>query len=123
MTFITNNRLFMEQYGNTKAVHFVDGGIKDVLVKVRDMVHQGYVLETHPLSGSVKPVETPVKSVALSLPIHASGVHMPSLAMAEGAVAACAKFAESAYAGQPGFQEDVMRIDLSLMESFLDSLT
>ncbi len=37
-----------------------------VLTRVRDAVHKGHKLLTHPLSGSVKPYESPYKSVAIS---------------------------------------------------------
>lgn len=38
----------------------------DVLTAVRDLVHRGHKLRTHPLSGSVKPFETPYKSIVVS---------------------------------------------------------
>lgn len=47
-------------------VKFIDAfGYMDVLIAARDMIHEGYDLITHPLSGSIKPNETPYKSVAL----------------------------------------------------------
>ena len=36
-----------------------------MLLKIRDLVHTGYKVLTHPLSGSVKPNETPYKSVII----------------------------------------------------------
>ncbi len=33
---------------------------------VRDKVHEGHELATHPLSGSVKPNETPYKTIMIS---------------------------------------------------------
>lgn len=41
-------------------------GYLDVLYKVRGFIHLGHTLLTHPLSGSIKPSETPYKSVVLS---------------------------------------------------------
>ncbi|SKA93479.1 hypothetical protein SAMN05443428_11422 [Caloramator quimbayensis] len=38
----------------------------DVLIKVRDYIHYGHKLLTHPLMGSVKPNETPYKTVIIS---------------------------------------------------------
>ena len=35
------------------------------LLEAQDYVHQGYKLISHPLAGSVKPNETPYKSIAL----------------------------------------------------------
>ncbi len=39
---------------------------RDVLVLVRDMVHKNHKLLTHPLAGSVKPNETPYRSILLT---------------------------------------------------------
>ena len=36
-----------------------------ILERARDLVHQNYRLLTHPLAGSVKPNQTPFKSIAL----------------------------------------------------------
>lgn len=38
----------------------------DVLIVARDYIHKGHILLTHPLMGSIKPNETPFKSVAIS---------------------------------------------------------
>ena len=38
----------------------------DVFVTSRDYIHMGYALLTHPLSGSIKPNETPYKTIAIS---------------------------------------------------------
>jgi len=45
---------------------FEDISYRDVLVKVRDLVYSGHRMYTHPLSGSVKPKETPYKSIVVS---------------------------------------------------------
>ena len=43
---------------------------RDVLVLARDKVYAGHTLYTHPLAGSVKPNETPYKSVIVSMVPH-----------------------------------------------------
>lgn len=45
---------------------FVEGTLLDVFRRARDMVHRGHLLISHPLVGSVKPNETPYKSIVLS---------------------------------------------------------
>jgi len=40
--------------------------LMDVLINVRDHIHRGHKLLTHPLMGSIKPNQTPYKSVAIS---------------------------------------------------------
>ncbi len=66
MIIITNNSMVSDYY-NKKNVEFIAGNYLDVLYKVRDYVHKNYKLLTHPLSGSVKPNETPFKSVAIEV--------------------------------------------------------
>lgn len=67
---ITNNPLVARCMGGSYPVELVEGGYRDVLVKVRDMVYLGHTLYTHPLAGSVKPNETVYRSVAVSKKPH-----------------------------------------------------
>lgn len=64
---ITNNALSKEGFEKTFDVVFVDGSLIDVMKTARDYVHQGHRLLTHPLMGSIKPNETPFKTIAISL--------------------------------------------------------
>ena len=43
---------------------------REILTLVRDKVYLGHTLYTHPLAGSVKPNETPYKSVIVSMVPH-----------------------------------------------------
>lgn len=64
---VTNNpkvKEFCEQIGFE--LIYIDGGYRKVLEELRDKIHINYHLLTHPLSGSIKPNETPYKSVAIS---------------------------------------------------------
>lgn len=63
---VTNNSKVKQKYDAEYDVEFVDGGLLDVLIAVRDKIHEGHKLLTHPLMGSVKPNETPYKSVLIS---------------------------------------------------------
>ncbi len=65
MKIITNNNKVKEYYENKFEIEFIDGEYIDVLTYVRDRIHQGFILLTHPLSGSIKPGETPFKSVMI----------------------------------------------------------
>ena len=67
---ITNNPLVVKCMGDCYPIEFVDGGYRDVLVKVRDLVYIGHTLYTHPLAGSVKPNETVYRSIAVSKSPH-----------------------------------------------------
>lgn len=61
---ITNNPLIQSQYANDELV--VVQKYQDVLFKVRDYVHQGHKLLSHPQAGSIKPYETPYRTVIMS---------------------------------------------------------
>ncbi|HHY09499.1 MAG TPA: GrdX protein [Firmicutes bacterium] len=59
---ITNN----EAVNLQKQDQFIKGTLPEVLIHCRDLIQQGHRLISHPLAGSVKPNETPYKSVLLS---------------------------------------------------------
>ena len=64
---ITNNPLVKRCVPQKYCVEFHEGiGYRDVLVLVRDLVYAGHRLYTHPLAGSVKPNDTPYKSIVVS---------------------------------------------------------
>ncbi len=63
---ITNNPLVAACIPEEFAVAYHNISHREVLVKARDMVYAGHRLYTHPLAGSVKPNETPYKSVVVS---------------------------------------------------------
>lgn len=64
MIVVSNNPKVWAYYApdQIKEVH---GDYYDVLIAVRDLIHTHYKLLTHPLSGSIKPNETPYKSIAV----------------------------------------------------------
>ena len=72
---ITNNYLVKESEAsnNRISIDFVEGSLLDVLTKARDYIHKGHLLLTHPLMGSIKPNETPYKSIAVSVDFDGSG--------------------------------------------------
>ena len=64
---VTNNRLCFEKYRDRVRVDYLeDGSYLDVLVRARDYVQKGSRIETHPRAGSIKPNQTPFRSVLLS---------------------------------------------------------
>ena len=71
---VTNNPLVEAQYSSRFKVVFLSTSLAGVLASVRDYVHKGHKLLTHPLSGSVKPNESPYKSVLLSAAVGAAGI-------------------------------------------------
>ena len=88
---------------------------RQVLCMARDAIHQGHKLLTHPLSGSVKPGETPYKSVAVSW--KQGLLDLPSLSLIENSIATCDKFPIRDKSKDPSLQADFQTIDLTLIES------
>ncbi|MBQ7262834.1 MAG: GrdX family protein [Synergistaceae bacterium] len=80
---ITNNE---ELCRSVRRGRFVDGSSLDVLVVVRDSVHRGSHILTHPLCGNLRPYQQPFRSVLIEE--HPGElVDLESLSMIEEAVA------------------------------------
>ena len=118
---ITNNVKVREFYKDRYDILFIEGSYGDVLSKVRDLVHKGCVILTHPLSGSVKPAETPFESVVVS---DCRGkLHYESLELIEHAVDTFKKFSDMKGNIRKSYTEDILNdfrsIDFSLIYSAL----
>ncbi len=61
---ITNNDRVQEKYKDMMNVLYVES-YEEVLVKTRDMVYDRHVLLTHPQASSLKPNQTPYRSVVI----------------------------------------------------------
>lgn len=59
---ITNNPSVAEKYDH---VLFLEGSVEELLIKVRDLVHEGYELISHPLPASLRMMFSPFRSVIL----------------------------------------------------------
>ncbi|MFV0440603.1 MAG: GrdX family protein [Lachnospirales bacterium] len=94
--YVTNNPLVKDKIDSDKynKVVFIDGTYKDVLIKSRTMVHSGDKLLTHPLTSSIKPNETPYKTVILENR-NSSEVDLPSLEIIENSILVFDKFQNS----------------------------
>ena len=82
---VTNNPRVQREYGAKYCIMYQECSFDEVLFQVRDMVHKGYKLLTHPLSGSVKPNETPYKSIMLTATSRGK-IDNDSLVMIEDAI-------------------------------------
>ncbi len=117
MLVITNNPMVRDVLSKQDIceVRYAPVSYRQVLCLARDAIHQGHKLLTHPLSGSVKPGETPYKSVAVS---RAQGLlDLPSLSLIENSITTCDKFPIRAKSKDPALQEDFQTIDLTLIQS------
>ena len=116
---ITNNPLVPKKLDDSRIVAYRDISYEDVLKEVRDRIHEGHRLLSHPLSGSVKPNETPYKSVMIST--GKGEIDEESLAIIENAIQACRKFAFKSDMYKPSVYEDFQLIDWTLLESGIAS--
>jgi hypothetical protein len=121
LRILTNNSLVSEKYGKNLDITFLDGYYIDVLRKARDLVHKGSKLITHPLMGSVKPNETPFRSIIIS---EGTVLDIESLAIIESSMAVAEKFQRDNKV--PDWNEKVLGdfryVDLRLFESALESI-
>ena len=118
---MTNNELVYSKYKDEFEIEYKDESYEELLLRVRDKVHKGAKLLTHPLSGSVKPNETPFKTVYITT---AKGdMDMRSLEIIENAIITAKKFPVRFPEMSDKMREDFALIDLSLMESALPAAT
>nr|WP_083427791.1 GrdX family protein [Ezakiella massiliensis] len=115
---VTNNPYVRDKFENEFNLVYIDDNktYMEVLTTIRDMVHKGYKLLTHPLSGSVKPNETPYKSVMLE---EGSKLDSDSLMIIEGAIQTMKKFQNNEVTPNwpESVHDDFRVVDLSLMEN------
>ncbi|WP_101694143.1 GrdX family protein [Dorea phocaeensis] len=116
---ITNNPMVRDKLGETHNVVYQEISYEDILKDVRDRIHEGHTLLSHPLSGSVKPNETPYKSIMVSE--KKGAVDAQGLAIIENAIQACGKFVFRSDKYKPEVYGDFQLIDLTLIESGITS--
>jgi len=90
---VTNNPMVREKCTGRDVLEFHDTDYLGVLTAVRDRIHLGHVLLTHPLSGSVKPGETFYKTVVISA--EKGVLDENSLSLIEQSIQTCVKFKAS----------------------------
>ena len=118
---ITNNPLVSKEIGSEYPVEYYDMSYEEVLKKVRDYIYKGHALLSHPLSGSVKPNETPYKSVMVSA--EAAQTDFQSVEIIEKAIETCLKFTPRPVKYKPEVYEDFQMVDKTLIESAIPSAT
>lgn len=121
---ITNNPLVKERLANLLEVDYRELSYPDLLKSIRDDVHSGTILLTHPLSGSVKPGETPYKSVMVDTGGQGS-TDFDSVSLIESAIAVTEKLMKHPLRRPEQLSErvhkDFQLVDLTLIQSALPS--
>ena len=122
---ITNNSLCRDKYQELLPVEYLQGkGYMDVLLTVRDYIQKGWRLETHPMTGSLKPNQTPYKSIMVSdLPLDQEEFYSQEMTI-ENSILSCRKFPEIKQT--PDWSEEIrkdfMIVDLSLIEGAIQKV-
>lgn len=89
---ITNNPMSKSTFEDKYVVEYIEGASQlEVLKKARNYIHMGNILLTHPLMGSVKPNETPYRTICISKRI-GKNVDLSSLEIIESSIATTEKF-------------------------------
>jgi len=88
---VTNNKMAAQKMKDKHEIVFVKGTLIDVLKATRDYIHKGHKLLTHPLAGSVKPNETPYKTVLISMS-NGETIDIESLDLIESSIQTSEKF-------------------------------
>lgn len=114
---VTNNPLVSEKQPGNFPVEYLETDYMGVLKAARDKIHSGAILLTHPLYGSVKPGETPYRSLLIRE--GGSEVDLQSLRLIEAAMETCRKFEERTGLFGVGSIRDFQVVDLSLLMSAL----
>lgn len=120
---ITNNPMVVEKYKEKMDIIFLgENNYMDVLLDVRNKIHEGHKILTHPLSGSVKPNETPYKSVLISK--DKENLDMDSLKMIEGSIDVAKKFLKIKKLPEwnPKILADFQLIDYFLIKGAIESM-
>lgn len=117
---ITNNDKVYEKLKDDYKIYYKECSFRDILLYVRDRVHEGYVILTHPLSSSIKPNETPYKSILIS--DYKKSLDYKSLIIIENAIMTYDKFKKDqdyTIKLTDKIVDDFKFVDLSIIESAL----
>lgn len=120
MIIITNNPLVKEELSSIVDVELLDCTYIDVLTEIRNRVHKGVKILTHPLSGSVKPNETPFKSVLITKKFKEK-VDADSLMLIENSIVTAKKFPPKYKSLSPKVINDFQVVDATLIRNAVNS--
>lgn len=116
---ITNNPLVLEKLKNEEDICYLKVTYKELLFEVKKLIFDGYKLLSHPLSGSVKPGETPYKSILISS--KKENVDVMSVKMIERAIDTANKFVDRTEGLRADVLSDFQIVDSHLLDSALIS--
>ena len=118
VVIVTNNPLVLKEMEHRYSIIYKETTFDGILEQIRDLIHKGYRLLTHPLSGSVKPGETPYKSVLMS---RGERLDMTSLTLIEDAIRTGRKFEDKSEKYSSKTLDDLKLIDMDLLKGAIAS--
>lgn len=117
---ITNNEMVRDKYASQVTVEFHPVKYTEIMRMTRDYIHAGHKLLTHPLAGSIKPNETPYKTIFLTK--SKKKMDSESLRIIEECIIACKKFGKERFPNMPeNMRQDFQTIDCSLCDNAMAS--
>ncbi len=120
--FVTNNdRVALKFKDRAKDVIFLEG-YREVLIKSRDLIYAGHKLLTHPQASSLKPNQTPYRSVLLYG--EKASLDEESVMLIEKAIENFDKWQDIRKTPEynPKIADDYKTIDLSVIENIIPKL-
>ena len=114
----TNNPAVDNKYKDFTLFH--DCSVENIFILARDEIHLGAKLINYPLSGSIKPNESPYKSLVLSN--ERGSLDTESLMMIESALATLRKLPKRDRELPERALNDFQVIDLDLLDSAITAL-
>jgi len=120
VTLVTNNDRVYEKYREDMEVLLLDS-YRDVLLKVRDLVYDRHILLTHPQASSLKPNQTPYRSIM----VYPKGEedNMKDIMLIEKCIETYDQWqAATPHNYQKSVAEDFKTIDLSVIENIVPRL-
>ncbi|MFP4457139.1 MAG: GrdX family protein [Clostridia bacterium] len=117
---VTNNPLVIKHYQDESILK--EKKYLEVLETVRDHIHQGHRLLTHPLAGSVKPNQNPYRTVLISK--NAGSLDFNSLSLIENAIKVAEKMLNDKNTPEwsQAIKEDFQFVDKSHIDSAIKNI-
>jgi len=109
MHIVTNNLLVAARYPEIS--RYIECSVLEIFKTIRDEIHKGAQIVTHPLSGSIKPNESPYKSVVIS-PAAGNPLDYKSLQIIEDAMITLSKLQKKQHNYNESVLDDFRIIDL-----------
>lgn len=116
---ISNNPRVLTQYPQHS--RRIEGGVFEVYAAARDEIHRGARLLNHPLAGSIKPNQSPYRSVILSTD-RDRPLDLDSLSHIEGAIATLHRLPKLNRPYTEKAMEDFRFVDFCLLETAVKTL-